>query len=298
MKTHYKENVGYVLAIHYGDHRGVPFYTQMRTEHICPETGDLVDYELSRSAHHDSYVEAYDHVRAEKELLEITHAPIERDIIIDDAVLLNEEPFIPIEIKRARNVMRTHALLAWVHKLTAGSLVGVFSNQAEREGKVLAVLPPRGSKYGGLPRILIEYTMPRGSTALFTIGCGDISYSGLAKHKQWLHAIKTQTGYEGHTLTTKAEGRDGNEREGTIEILPICGQSQGGATWCFPVNPPIYLGGNGTEGNENREKKYPVTNRKYKNIDYSNWGFDYNRVNWDSVSEESNPWVARAQDFS
>ena len=112
-----------------------------------------------------------------------------------------------------------------------------------------------------------------------------------------MHAIKTQMGYEGHTVTTKAEGRYGNEREGTIEILPICGQAQGGATWCFPVNPPIYLGGNGTEGNQNREQVYPITNRKYRNIDYGDWGFQFTRPNWDSTNRDLNPWVARSQDF-
>ena len=112
-----------------------------------------------------------------------------------------------------------------------------------------------------------------------------------------MHAIKTQMGYEGHTVTTKAEGRYGNEREGTIEILPICGQAQGGATWCFPVNPPIYLGGNGTEGNDNREQVYPITNRKYRNIDYGDWGFQFTRPNWDSTNRDLNPWVARSQDF-
>jgi len=290
---------GFVLDLEKDNYLDDPFVESfyrvtVREENIDAVTGDLIDVEHEHSEIHESYLEAYESMRKLGDEIDCDEktklAPLYNDHVFESV-----RQFFPdsCEARHYKN-----AGLAWLMKLVAGSRFRVFINQAYRDAKVLAVLPARGKKYGGLRRVLAEYSMPKGSTALYTIGCGPLSYGGLAKHKEWLHAIKTQTGYEGHTVTTKAEGRYGKEREGTIEILPICGQAQGGATWCFPVNPVLYLGGNGTEGNKNREPVRPVSNRTYKNIDYSNWGFDYNRVNWDSVSEESNPWVARAQDFS
>tara|TARA_R100000655_G_scaffold21217_4_gene43560 strand:+ start:1914 stop:2816 length:903 start_codon:yes stop_codon:yes gene_type:complete len=267
----------------------------VRTENLDAISGDMIDVEEEHSELHPTYLEAYEAMRKLGDAIDCDEktklAPLYNDEVFESV-----KPFLPESCPASRY---KYAGLAWLLKRVAGDRFNVFINQAYREAKVLAVLPPRGNKYGRLPRLLAEYSMPKGSTALYTIGCGKLSYGGLSKHKEWLHAIMMQTGYEGHTVTTKAEGRYGyKEREGTIRILPICGQGQGGATWCFPVNPVLYLGGNGTEGNQNRKPVYPVSHRKYNNIDYSNWGFDYNRVNWDSVSEESNPWVARAQDFS
>ena len=298
MKNIESENKGFVINIQLSDEKWQhPYLVHLRTERLDPDTGDLIDFERSNYHQFETYERAYDFAIDTKNRIACQLPPeMNRPILIEDEVLMDTVKHIPYAIREARNTHES-SLLAWVCQLRAGSVVDVHINQADRDGRVLAVLPPRGTKYGKLPRVLIEYVMPRGSTALVTIGCGPLSYGGLAKHKEWLHAIKTQMGYEGHTVTTKAEGRYGNEREGTIEILPICGQAQGGATWCFPVNPPIYLGGNGTEGNQNREHKYPVTNRKYRNIDYGDWGFKFTRPNWDSTNVDLNPWVARSQDF-
>ena len=310
MLTLVKTYTGYVIDLNYDESENI-YNVTVRTETVDESTGDLVDHD--QESHHQiygTYVKAYDLMRELGNEIE-NREEVTRPVLYDE-VLEVKKAYLPTELKQAH--YKT-AGLAWVMSRVAGDTFDVFINQKDRPAKVLAVLPPRGSNYGGLPRILAEYKMPKGSTALFTIGCGKLSYGSLAKHREWLHAIRTQTGSEGHKVTTYArKGGKGTvhswmgdkppkevtEREGSFEILPICGQAQGGATWCYPVNPPIYLGGNGTEGNKNRERKFPITCRKYRNISYEDWGFKFEGafwINWDSTSADNNPWVARAEDF-
>jgi len=310
MLTLVKTYTGYVIDLNYDESENI-YDVTVRSETVDEVTGDLVDHDQESHHQFESYVKAYDTMRGLGREIE-NREEVTRPVLYNDEVLESKKAYLPTELKQAQ--YKT-AGLAWVMSRVAGDVFDVFINQKDRPAKVLAVLPARGAQYGRLPRILAEYRMPKGSTALFTIGCGKLSYGGLAKHREWLHAIRTQTGFEGHTVTTYAEkGGKGTvyswmdkpapqevtEREGSFEILPICGQAQGGATWCFPVNPPIYLGGNGTEGNENRGRKFPITCRKYRNISYGDWGFKYEGsfwLNWDSTSGDNNPWVARAEDF-